>query len=417
MVTELRQILRESVEDPPAGGIDHAGVLRAGRERVNRRRRAVVVGTAAAVAVVTAAVVVPGGRSPEPAEHVLPAAPVRLTLDDAQPVEPEVLVRTRTVQSGGDDIDYDRIDGITEDGLVVRARWTWKGDISEYGLVDPATGSTDWLPRPPWDIGSPQPLELGADRLLFLDDRHVERHHTLVFDRTTRAWARPRLGLPDGWNRFFGLYGQLGDDGRVYFPDTHPDPDPAQELDWSSVMATREWWSAPVTGGSARHETALDGMVVTWSDSARATADGAGRIQMTEDNVTRTLTDAKPAGCGGFPNLNLAGSRLVATYRCADRWKLVVLDRAGTPELSVEAGWLGVVAADDGRVLLSGDNGTYVLELDRQRLLKIAPRTGVFTMDMLPAAAARGDLVVWNETGPTESDQVFDVVYRAGRLP
>lgn len=413
MVTELRQILRETVEDPATGGIDHAAVLRAGVDRVRRRRRAGVVGAAAAVAVVTAAVVVPGGRSPGPAEHVLPAAPVRLTLDDAQPVEPQVLVRTRTVQSGGDDIDYDRIDGITEDGLVVRARYTYRGDISEYGLVDPESGRTDWLPRPPWDIGSPQPLELGADRLLFLDNRNAERHHTLVFDRTTRTWTHPELELPDGRDRFFGLYGQLGDDERVYFPDLSEEEQP----DPSSIVATREWWSAPVTGGPARHETALDGLAVTWSGTARATADAAGRIRLTEDGVTRTVTEAKPAGCAGLPALTIAGSRLIAGYVCADRSKLVVLDQRGAPELSVEGDWLGVVAADDRYALVSGNSATFVLDLERQELLRLGRSAAMMAMDLLPTPAVSGDLVAWNVWGPADSSKVSDIVYRVGRLP
>lgn len=413
MMTELRQILRETVEDPPAGGIDHAAVLGAGRDRVRRRRRVGVAGAAAAVAVVTAAVVVPGGRPPEPAQHVLPAAPVRLTPDDARPVAPEVLVRTRTVQGPGDDIDYDRIDGITEDGLVVRARYTYRGDISEYGLVDPATGSIDWLPQPAWDIGSPQPLELGADRLVFLDNRHAERHHTLVFDRTTRTWTHPRLELPDGRDRFFGTYGQLGDDGRVYFPDLSDEEQP----DWSSVIATRQWWSAPVTGGTARHETALDGLSVTWSGTARATADAAGRILLTRDGATRTVTEAKPAGCAGLPLLTIAGNRVIAGYVCGDRSKLVVLDQGGTPEMSVGSGWFGVMAADDRRALISGETGTYVLDLDRQELLRMGDSSAVFAMGLLPTPAVDGDLVAWNTSGPADSSKVSDVLYRVGRLP
>ena len=413
MVTELRQILRETVEDAPAGGIDHAAVLRAGRDRVHRRRRASVGGAAAAIVVVTAVVLVPGGRPPDPAEHVLPAAPVRLSLDDARPVEPEVVARTRTVQGPGDDLDYDRIDGITEDGLVLRARWTWKGDISEYGLVDPDTGRTDWLPRPPWDIGEARPLELGADRLLFLDNRNAERHHTLVFDRTTRTWSRPRLELPSVQDRFFGTSGQLGDDERVYFPEYGD----VRRYDWSKIIARRQWWSAPVGGGPARHETALDGLSVTWSDSARVTADRGGRIVLTERGDSHTLAQGLPAGCEGFPALSLAGSRVIARYVCDGRQLLVVLDQSGKPELSVEVGWLWVVDANDRFALLGGEDGAYVLDLERRHLLRLGGQPVVVAADMLPTPSVSGDLVAWNVSGPADSSKVSDIVYRVARLP
>lgn len=413
MVTELRQILRETVEDAPTGGIDHAAVLRAGRDRVRRRRRAGMVAAAAAVVIVTGAVLVPGERPAKPAEHVLPAAPVRLSLDDARPVEPEIVARTRTVQGPGDAIDYDRIDGITDDGLVLRARWTWKGDISEYGLVDPDTGSTDWLPTPPWDIGEPLPLALGADRLLFLESRHVGQHHTLIFDRTTRTWTRPRLELPAAERNFFGLYGQLGDDERVYFPRAGD----VRRYDWSKIIARRQWWSAPAAGGTARHETALDGLSVTWSDSARATADRGGRIVVTEQGASRTLAWGVPAGCEGFPYLSFAGHRMIARYVCDGHQLLVVLDESGKPELSIEVGWLWVIDANDRFALIGGEPGTYVLDLEQQRLMRLGEGPLDTAMDRLPTPVVNGDLVAWNEPGPTDSNKVSDIVYRVGRLP
>lgn len=344
---------------------------------------------------------------------MLPAAPVRLTLDDARPVAPEVVARTRTLQRSGDDIDYDRLDGVTADGLVVRSRYTYEGDLSEYGLIDPATGSIDWLPRPPWDIGESQPLDLGAERLLFLDDRHAERQHLLVFDRTTGTWTYPRLHLPDGRDRFFGMYGQLGDDGRVYFPDVSDVVQPA----WGSIVATRQWWSAPVTGGTARHEVGLDGLAVTWSGDARATADRAGRIVVTDDNGSRTLAEAPPEGCRGYPTLSFAADRLLAHYLCGQRSRLVVLDASGTPELSVEASWVGVVAAGDGYALLAGAKGTYVLDLDREQLLRVDRKPASTALDLLPTPAVGHELVVWNVWGPADSRKVADIVYRAGRLP
>jgi hypothetical protein len=412
MVSDLRELLRETADDPPTGGVDHAAVLRAGRGRVRRHRWVTAGGAAAAVAVTTVAVLLPGpARGPD--ERVLPAAPVRLSLDDARPVVPQLVARARTLQQPGDDIDYDRIDGVTADGLVVRARYTYEGDFSDYGLIDPATGSIDWLPRPPWDVGEPQPLDLGAERLLFLDNRHAGRHHLLVFDRTTDTWAHPRLDLSGGRDSFFGLYGQLGDDERVYFPDAGD----VHRYDWSRIIARRQWWSAPVAGGTARHETELDGLSVTWSSNARATADRAGRIVVTEQGTSRTLARGVPAGCQGFPALTLAGNRVIARYECDDRRMLVVLDETGAPELSVEAGWLWVDAADSRYALLDAGTGAYVLDLERQQLLSLGKRPVVAGTAGLPTPAVSGDLVVWSALGPEDSKTVSDVVYRAVRLP
>ncbi len=412
-MTELRQILRETADEPLVGGLDHAALLRAGRGRLRRRRRVTVAGAAVAVAVTTLAILLPGAAR-GPAERVLPAAPVRLSLDDARPVAPQVVARTRTVQSG-DDLDYDQLDGVTEDRRVVRARYTYEGDVSEYGLIDPATGRTDWLPRPPWDIGGPMPLELGAERLLFLDNRHTERHHLLVFDRNKGTWTRPRLDLPEGRDRFFGLYAQLGEDERVYFPDLDPDPGP--DLDWNALVAGRQWWSAPVTGGAARREPELDGLSVTWSGTARATSDESGRIVMTENGSSRTIVDAVPQGCRGLPALTFAGDSLLARYDCRGQMMLVVLNDSGAPQLSVRGTGFAVVGAGDRYALLASGSRAYVLDLQRNLLLDLGRKMTHGWLELQPTPAVSGDIVLWNVPGPTDSDVVFDVVYRAGRIP
>src|SRR5262245_33848581 len=129
MVTDLRHALRDAVADEPPDGLDFTEVIGAGARRARRRRvvtgavAACVAGVLAVVAVVTAQVGRDrAGESVRPARPAPPQVGRPLLLGDAATVEPAPLATTRTLWlDPANDLDYDRLDGLTTDGKVVRA--------------------------------------------------------------------------------------------------------------------------------------------------------------------------------------------------------------------------------------------------------------------------------------------------------
>jgi hypothetical protein len=419
-VTGLREALRDAVVDPPSTTIDLAGVMVAGAQRVHRRRvrRAGVVTlcVVTAVAVTWASVAKDG-----PSEPVLPARPAILQVpttlypEGAEPITPEVLATTRVLRlDPANELDYDRYDGLSTDGLVVRARYTYEGDVSEFGLLDPTTGDTDWLPRPPWDLGEPRPVELSADQLVYLDDRSSWADAVLTFDRTTRTWARADIANPHGTDRFVGNHAVLGPGDTMYLLDPAA-PAPGE---WWSVSATRGGTPSPVKGRS--------GMAVAWHGGDLATVDRSGRVVITTGERSRVVAAARPLGCAepgeddqDAPAIGYSGARLVVTYVCRGHSQVVVFGPDGRPQLGIERA--GTVAAIGSRWVLFSPTIGHVsagapaghltaLDLDAQRLVAIG------TTLHEDAAAVAGNLVLWAAAGPSDSHTVYDVVYRVARL-
>jgi hypothetical protein len=420
VVTELKLALREAAEEPPGATVDLAGVILTGEQRVHRGRvrRAAVATLSVATAVAVALVFTGGGRRAEP---VLPARPdilkVPTTLypEGARPITPEVLATTRVLWlDPANELDYDRYDGLTTDGLVVRARYTSKGDVSEFGLLDPATGVTDWLPRPPWDLGEPRPVDFSADRLLYLDNRTARADAVLSFDRATRAWARVDVAKPAGTDRLFGMRAVLGPDDLLYLLNP-------------AAPGPGEWWSVPAArGGTPAVVQGLRGMAIAWHGRDLATVDRMGRVVITTGGRARVVATARPRGCDepaeadfGAPAIGYSGARLVVTYVCRGQSQVVVFRPDGRPQLGVERA--GQVAAIGTRWILFSEkrihasNGAHVgrtmaLDVDAERLVAIgAP---LHEND----AAVVDNLVLWAASGPSDSDKVYDVVYRVARL-
>ena len=77
------------------------------------------------------------------------------------------------------------------------------------------------------------------------------------------------------------------------------------------------------------------------------------------------------------------------------------------------AAWLAVVGEGDRYALLGTRSRTY----ERGRLLDLDRKMAEWSMDLLPTPTVSRDLVVWNVWGPADGSQVYDVMYRAARLP
>jgi hypothetical protein len=367
-----------------------------------RRTTAKIAGLAAAVAVAAGWQLLGHGRGHD---DIRPIGPVHLDLHHARPAAPQVLAEVRTYQPG-QTLDHDRFDGITDDGLVVRSRFTFQGDISEYGLLDPTTGSTDWLPRPTWDLGDPVPLRLSADRLVYLENRHAPDHFgLLVFDRTDRTWHRSTFDEPPGVDRFFGFTAHLGDDDRVYLMD------PAQPV---------RWFSVGLDGTGLREEPDLDGQSLAFSDIARITADLDGRVVVIRQGGEgpQVVEEELPDGChldeGWRPDVRFAGDRAVVSLPCREGHRLTVYEPDGTPYLTL-AGRLTLGGAGPERLLLTTKRQTYSLDLDQRELFQVdVANAGGY----LGGADVVGDLAVWGVDGPTPlKERSFDLVYKVGQLP
>lgn len=415
MVTEMRQALRDAADRAAPAPLDLDGVVTAGARR--RRRRRLVTAGAASFAV--ALVVGVGTVSTDRGRDEVPS-PAGLRLEDARTVDLRVAASRRVMVKDARDADlsYDRFEGITDDGLVVRGTYSWPEGVRRFGLLDVDAGRTEWLPPAPGNRPQPRPVHLGADRLVFLGS-WVLPSAILVFDRDSRAWKRHLISVPeDEVGRFYGYDAQLGGDGRVYLMDPE--------------IPVR-WWSVPLAGGRARPEPTLDGKSVVWSGTTLATADPDGRVTVTRDGQRVTEIDGPPEGCAApddmelAPALRLAGTRPVVTFRCETGQQVVVYDEAGRPDLILAPAEVVVTAADARYVVLAeppparpesaDDERTYLLDLQRRVLLAIDDRGLAIADDDAYANAIRAGLVLWMVNGPSEGRDTYDVVYKVARVP
>jgi hypothetical protein len=410
MSTDLHAALREAVANAPFDEPDLQAVVDAGSRRV-RRRAALVIGSSAlavVAAIVITSVIVGWDRTePDP----LPAGVLRLDLSEAESQDLDALASVRTTWRDEMDIDHDRFEGLTTDGLVLRSRYTYDGDMWEFGLLDPATGRTDWLPPPP--VGAEAVVELTADRLVLLGG-NPGRGTLLVFDRRSETWESADLRLPAGLEAHVPFRMGIGADGRLYLGSTYEDE-----------SGPLNWWSyALPQGGEARREPALAGAAVAWGHGVRASAFPDGRVVLSVSGADRLVSDELPAGCeppsdpdlASLPaTLELAGDRPVVTYWCGDDAQAVTVVYDVDSGDAVQVTGAGLLAADGGQVLLApgagGPRGTYLLDLDQVTLARIGP--GVHDAQVGLASG----LVLWNNPGPADAKAVYDVLWKVARLP
>jgi hypothetical protein len=413
--TDLRAALRDAATDAPPDRADLRGVIDTGSRRLRRRSALTVSAAALAVAaVVVTLVVVPGPDRHE--REPMPAEIVRLDLDAAEQTDLDVLASRRTVNDPEEDRSFDRFEGLTPDGLVLRAKYALPDDDYRVGLLDPATGRTDWLPPPPGDVGEPQVAALTTDRLVLLDNREFRSRALLVLDRATRTWTRSFIRLPGGIEAHVPPQLRLGPDGRLYV---------GTNMENSVPM---HWWSFPVPGGGdPRREPDLAGRAVAWNQDVRVTAGPRGRVDRTVAGATGTLADDRPARCPApqhafRPELELAGDRPVVTYWCGEGHVpaslTVVPAQSGRPGVEVPG---TVLAADQDRVLLAGSGGgspgIFLLDLDRLTAHRISgPLSDTYPDNMAQVGLAAG-LVLWNTHGPADDRDTYDVIWKVAQLP
>jgi hypothetical protein len=415
---DLRTALRDAVADEPTFNVDAHAIVDAGGRRARRRTRfAVATAALSTTAVLATVAVVSRPADPDPAPA--PTEVVQLDLDSADDAPLDVIAATRTrwKDGSGDEFSrHDRFEGLTTDGLVLRNRRTGPSVGSLLGLLDPRTGTTDWLPDPPANLYGMQPLALNVDRLV-LGVGQGNGHSVLVFDRASRTWQRDIVQIPPGIEVHVPPLMELGTDDRAYIgAPMEGEPGPMR------------WWSAPVPdGGPARAEPDLEGGVVAWGAGLQLTAEPSGRVVLTDDAGPTVLADAWPAGCEppekfpeAPPRALLAGDVPVVSYPC-DVGQMTVVYRPGEDPVAVRGA--SALAGDDGHVVLAtattyvgalvasdGPGSTALLDLSDLSLARIG--TGPHE----PQVALAAGLLLWNTPGPTDSKDVYDVVWNVARL-
>jgi hypothetical protein len=408
MSTELRAALREAVSDAPFEDGDLRSVLDAGARRVRRRTTTRAGLCLLAVAALVVGLVVREDRPVEPQ----PADVVRLDLGSASQARPDVLASTRTTWSDvrNADLSHDQLLGLTEDGQVLRSRYDYGTGVEELGLLDPRTGATDWLPRPP--TRGLQPVALTADRLVLV--RAVAGGGTVaVLDRGSRTWTSSSIRVRPGLEVHSPFELRLGADGRLYLGSS-------MEREADSFR----WWAYDVReGGPGRLERSWEGADVAWDGALGVRAYGDGRVVLTRGRSERVVATTRPTSCprpsepglaGLPPMVGLADGRPAVTLLCGDEpVPTTYVHDVGHHEV-VEVPDSNVVAARGDLVLLAAGAsrpGVYLLDLRRVTLTRLG--TGMSE----PQVALTDGLVLWNHDGPAEGRDTYDVVWKVARLP
>jgi hypothetical protein len=406
-VNDLKALMRENVAAPPRDRIDPHVLVRAGRRRVRIRRAAM--GVAAAALTLAAALVVPGVTGPRDDRHTgaasqppTPDAPT-LHLADARAAvrgkDYRVLASNTNKNLDRDNGQY--FDGVTDDGLVLFRDGPRADQLRpRMALLDPRTGTKDWLPD--LSIGQTQtwPVELTTDRLVLVGaqsgpDAGLTAY---VFDRSTRRWTTmqwpglPSVDLPRA---------TLGGDGRLYVsvPATRGQP-PAggwptgpdgEAEDADATGDTYHLWSVSLTDrADVRDEALTVGDLaftktsMTWTDSTNG---HLGRVH-TRDLSTGQEHSFDPH-TGSRCNLLSFGAtedhvvlgQYCGTYARGVRDDRVqVLTSTGEQVVTVQdSGLDGAVAglrgANDLVTLTSyekKDGGTYVYDLSSGAFLRLS---------------------------------------------
>lgn len=416
MSTDLREALHEAVADAPFDESDLRTAVAVGSRRV-RRRAAIWVGSSAlAMAGVVSTSMLVGSVTSD--QEPRPADVLHLDLSQAEGQHLDVLATVRTTwREPMNELDHDRFEGLTTDGRVLRSRYTYQGNTYELGLVDPTTGRTDWLPPLPVAAAT-DVVELTADRLVLLGNVTPRRRELQVFDRQSQTWESSTVRLPAGLEGHVPFRMALAPDGRFYLGST-----------FEGESGPLSWWSYAVPeGGEGRPEPALDGADVTWGDGVQASANSDGRVVLSGSAGASVVNEERPAGCEqptdpalatGPVTVGLAGNRPVVTYFCGGQGDevepMTLVYAADADGGAIQVARAGFQAADENHVLLAPARGEpaglYLLDLDRLTIARIGP--GIHEAQV---GLADG-LVLWNQPGPIDDKDVYDVLWKVARLP
>lgn len=411
MVDELRELLRASVADAPPDTAGVADVVFEGRRRVRRRRALGLAATSVAVAgVVALASAVPGaldrGADTGPADGRDDVVGPVLRLADAVPAVPGSDYR-QVFAHTNQNLDQDNgqyVDGMTPDGLVVFKDGPHDvTNIPRLALVDPASGTKDWLPRAPAALG--WPVELGRQQLVYATTDERGRPEIAVFDRPSRSWRLLSWpGLPGGGG--FGRV-ELGPDGRVYVAVSQrrlsgqaPGPPsgekvPGEEVDDSGALGEDyALWSASLADESdVRDEHLRVGDFAFTDDTlvwTRAT-NGVNDLVTVRDLATGEEHSFDPRSglhCNQL-GLGVTDDVVMLSQYCGDYPegrddRVQVLTTQGDPVVTIQDDGIEGSVASEGLVQVTAFNeeaeGDYVYDASEGRFLRLSASMSRYAM-------------------------------------
>lgn len=415
-MTEAKQLLAAALADEPRDDLDLVAVVAAGRRRLQRRRRWAM-GAAAAVTATAVVAATFGPRlladpaGPEPAPAPPKLVPVEvLSLDGAAGLPVGVL---RTHHAPGDNLEgvsWDRWAGMTDDGYVVRIRNVYETDTTSFGLVDPATGRTEWLPQADYRFVDPDPLRLTADELVFLDVAAAGGSGAVeVYDRVAGRWSsyarfdafnhdRQRMHALNPVTRAWvdaadRLWIKLFEPPGADHTECSSSDDADADVDFTCI---ERWWSVPFReGGRAARSDDYDGTSLAWAGETGVSASAEGLTIITSTgNVTAPL--AAPEGCelrSGYSPEVYAASPPVIGIPCADgSGSVVVHDETGAPLFALPMGRYAGAVTGDGFVGVSGagrDAKLFLIQVQSRRVYTVASGTHTVFTDI------GGGLLAW----------------------
>jgi hypothetical protein len=409
MVNELRTMLHDTVRVPPADGTDARHILAAARGRVRRRRVTVALGAAALTVTVGATPALVGalggltGTTGIPASGTPPVGPV-LQVADAEPAVEgrDYDVLATLVNENLERANGQYANGVTEDGHVVvqdgphgaenRIRW---------GLLDPRTETTQWLPETPAGAAPPEHLiEATGGRLVFLAE--VTKPGVLVawtYERSSNAWEQRLLDVARtgmSWENSFLAGSRIGPEDRLYLAVTIGDR-----------LVQSRLWSVPLEGEGDPADLREEGVVGDWDiegDELTFTesTNRPSSIIHVRDLATgeeRSFDAQSGSRCNAL-GLDQVGERIVLSQFCGetpegrdDRVQIVTTH--GDPVVTLQDDGLDFAGATDEFVTVRSyaedASGAYVYEFDTGRFLRL----GEGHVRYAGSHVGRGDVLTW----------------------
>ncbi len=413
MVNDLHDLMHDASRNAPHDLGDIGAVLHRGRSRVRVRRVGIAGGTALAVGAISlvslgwlnpatgdltsAQVTRPGGHS--------------VQLSDALPAVEGTDYRllTSTTNESLDRDNGQRLDGVTDDGLILFRDGPRSGQLfPRFALMDPGTGIKDWLPA--LDIGQHHTtaVELGEERLvLFSTDSETGGAGNLMassFDRATRRWSRTTWpGLPSTDRPSM----TAGPDGRLYtpIPTTQASPRPGD-----ADGDTFDLWSvSPTDGTDVRDEHLRVGAIgftdtsLVWTDSTNG-ATSQVHVRDLTSGVETSFDPQLGEGCDVI-DIEVAGEHLSMLQFCGlddsglrdDRVQVMTTDGEQVVNALVSGLAYAQLSADGGFLTLMVDGpeagGTYLYDTTDGRFIKISDATSSWETGGGPSPE---DLLLWS---------------------
>ena len=425
MVTELRHLLEESVQHPPAEPHDAAAILRRARAR-RRRHQVVAAGSALAVLAVAGVAYgvvheLTGGTGADPVTHTEPVGPV-VHPDDAVPVAHRKVVKVfasymNTHVNSRNERNYEQV---TSDGRVLVSQATRHDqfdpltEYTRFGLQDPATGALHWLPAPPGARyaddhapSGPRVVAVEGDTVVWLDHERAPMPID-VYHLGTRTWSHFTIDAKALPGSDEAEAPAISGDRLYFVPDS---------LDTTPTVR-RTLWSMPLDGSAAPSEVTrvgdwgIDDDTLVWTDNYNAPAS-----RVTVRNLTTGKEHSFDPQSGDRCNqlsLGVARGVIALGESCGtkdgiDDNRMHVVTTDGKQLVTLQGQGLEAGAVGRGFVTATTffgrhtPGGTYVYDLDAARLVRISKRPGTLG----PSTTAGGRTLTWSVMGSPSHMKLF----------